>query len=81
MELELGQTLTLNLTATDSAGFGAIIIVAIEVVEAMHHRYDANRNGNIERDEVIAAVKDYFEGTITKEELIELVKLYFAESE
>ena len=78
VELELGQTLTLNLTATDSAGFGAIIIVAIEVVEAMHHRYDANRNGNIERDEVIAAVKDYFDGEIDKDEVIELIKLYFA---
>ena len=78
VELELGQTLTLNLTATDSAGFGAIIIVAIEVVEAMHHRYDANRNGNIERDEVIAAVKDYFDGDISKDEVIELIKLYFA---
>ena len=33
MELELGQTLTLNLTATDSAGFGAIIMVTIEVVD------------------------------------------------
>ena len=80
VELELGQTLTLNLTATDSAGFGAIIIVAIEVVEAMHHRYDANRNGNIERDEVIAAVKDYFDGEIDKDEVIDLIKLYFAES-
>ena len=80
VELELGQTLTLNLTATDSAGFGAIIIVAIEVVEAMHHRYDANRNGNIERDEVIAAVKDYFDGDISKDEVIDLIKLYFAES-
>ena len=79
--LELGQTLTLNLTATDSAGFGAIIIVAIEVVEAMHHRYDANRNGNIERDEVIAAVKDYFDGDISKDEVIDLIKLYFSESD
>ena len=78
VEIELGQTLTLNLTATDSAGFGAIIIVAIEVVEAMHHRYDANRNGNIERDEVIAAVKDYFDGDISKDEVIDLIKLYFA---
>ena len=78
--LELGQTLTLNLTATDSAGFGAIIIVTIEVVEAMHHRYDANRNGQIDRDEVIAAVKDYFDGEIDKDEVIDLIKLYFAES-
>ncbi len=76
--LEVGRTYTVNLTATDSAGFGAIIIVAIEVVEATHHPYDANRNGVIERDEVIAAVADYFNGDITKGEVIELVKLYFA---
>ena len=78
VDLILGTTYAVNLTATDSAGFGAIIIVAIEVVEAMHHRYDANRNGVIERDEVIAAVRDYFAGEIAKVEVIELVKLYFA---
>ena len=76
--LEAGRTYTVNLTATDSAGFGAIIIVVIEVVEATHHVYDANRNGVIDRDEVIAAVKDYFNGETTKEEVIELIKLYFA---
>ncbi len=76
--LELGRTYTVNLTATDSAGFGAIIIVVVEVVEATHHPYDANRNGRIDRDEVIAAVKDYFDGETTKEEVIELIKLYFA---
>ncbi len=78
--LELGQTYTVNLTATDSAGFGAIIIVTVEVAAATHHPYDANRNGAIERDEVVAAVKDYFDGLITKDDVIELVKLYFAES-
>ena len=81
VELTPGRTYNVNLTATDSAGFGAIIIVTIEVAEAEHHPYDMNGNDEIERDEVLEAVKDYFEGTITKEELIELVKLYFAESE
>ena len=78
--LTIGMTYTVNLTATDSAGFGAIIIVMIEVTEDMHHRYDLNGNGVIERDEVIAAVADYFDGDITKGEVIELVKLYFIES-
>ncbi len=68
----------MNLTATDSAGFGAIIIVTVEVAEATHHPNDANRNGVIDRDEVIEAVKDYFDEEATKEEAIELVKLYFA---
>ena len=78
VDLTVEKTYTVNLTATDSAGFGAIIIVTIEVVEAMHHRYDTNRNGKIERDEVIAAVADYFAGETSKEEVIEIVKLYFA---
>ncbi len=78
VELALGTTYSVNLTATDSAGFGAITIVMIEVGEAIHQHYDLNGNGKIERDEVIAAVKDYFDGNMTKDEVIELIKLYFA---
>ena len=78
VDLILGTTYTVNLTATDSAGFGAIIIVIIEVTEASFSPYDRNGNGRIERDEVIMAVADYFRGAIDKEEVIELIKLYFA---
>ena len=78
VDLILGTTYTVNLTATDSAGFGAIIIVDIEVTEASFSPYDRNGNGRIERDEVIMAVADYFRGAIDKEEVIELIKLYFA---
>ena len=79
MDLTIGRSYTVNLTATDSAGFGAIIIVAITVTKASHHAYDQNHNGKIERDEVVAAVKDYFDEKIAKDEVIEVVKLYFAE--
>ena len=78
LSLELGQTYTVNLTATDSSGTGAIIIVVINVTEATHQQYDLDRSGTIERDEVVAAVKDYFDGLITKDEVIELIKLYFS---
>ena len=77
--LETGRTYTVNLTATDSAGFGAIIIVTVAVAEATHHPYDANRDGAIDREEVLAAVRDYFDGEVTKEEVLALIKLYFAE--
>ncbi len=77
-ELTLGTTYTVNLTATDSAGFGAIIIVMIAVEEAAHHAYDLNANGRIDHEEVVAAVKDYFAGLIEKEYVVELIKLYFA---
>ena len=76
--LEVGQTYTVNLTATDSAGFGSIIIVMIEVLESAFNYYDVNGNDKIERDEVIMAVKDYFNDLMTKDEVIELIKLYFA---
>ena len=76
--LELGQTYTVNLTATDSAGFGAIIIVMIEVTEASFSPYDRNGNDRIDREEVLMAVSDYFKGSIDKDEVIEVIKLYFA---
>ena len=79
IDLTIRMTYTVNLTATDSAGFGAIIIVMIEVAEATHHPYDLNRNGVIDRDEVIKAVGDYFAGEITKGDVIELIRQYFAE--
>ena len=78
VELALGTTYTVNLTATDSAGFGAIVIVMIEVTEASFSPYDLNGNDAIERDEVIMAIRDYFRGAITKGDVIELIKLYFA---
>ena len=67
MDLVVGNTYSVNLTATDSAGFGAIIIVTIEVAEASLHRYDLNGSGTIEREEVIAAVGDYFAGRIARQ--------------
>ena len=79
VSLELGHTYTVNLTATDSSGTGAIIIVDIEVVEGLFDPYDLNRNGIIEKDEVIKAVSDYFAGLIAKEEVLDLVRRYFAE--
>ena len=78
VEPVLGTTYTVNLTATDSAGFGAIVIVMIEVTEASFSPYDLNGNLRIERDEVVMAIKDYFDGAITKGDVIELIKLYFA---
>ena len=76
--LEAGRTYTVNLTATDSAGFGAIIIVVIEVTEGVVDPYDLNRDGAIEKDEVLRAIADYFAGRIEKNEVLALVARYFA---
>ena len=77
MTLELGQTYTVNLTATDNSGTGAIIIVVLEVVEPATHRYDLDHNGTIEMDEAVAAAGDYFQDIIGLEEAVEVINLYF----
>ena len=64
---------------TDSAGFGAIIIVTIAIVAPAHHPYDANANGVIEREGVFRAVGDYFKGAIDRNQVTEVIKMYFAE--
>ena len=75
--LTQGDTFTMNLTATDSANISDLISVTVEVVEAAYHPYDANGNETIERDEVFAAVRDYFAGAITKREVIEVIQMYY----
>ena len=77
--LALGQTYTVNLTATDSSGTGAIIIVVIEVAEGVGgDPYDLNRDGIIGKDEVLKAVADYFAELIEKDEVLALVARYLA---
>ena len=40
-------------------------------------RYDANENGVIDKDEVIAAIRDYlFNNLLTRDEVIEIIRLY-----
>ena len=41
-------------------------------------RYDDNKNGVIDRDEVLQAVVDYFNNIITRDEVLEVVVLYFS---
>ena len=41
-------------------------------------QYDANENGVIDRDEVITAITDYFDDSLTRDETIAIIKLYFS---
>ena len=59
-------------------GYGFAMLPASVVAEP--HRYDLNRNGTFEKEEVIAAINDYLFGTgdeqITKAQVIEIINLY-----
>ena len=40
--------------------------------------HDDDGNGTINRPEVIGAVEDYFDGLITREQVIAVIALYFS---
>ena len=48
---------------------------------AIETDYDANRDGRIDRDEVIAAIVDYFDGLIDRDRVLRLIQRYFADQE
>ena len=79
LDFEGGRiTYTVNVTATDMAGLGALITFTIEVTDIDHGPYDLDDNEQIERGEVIASISDYFKSIIGKDEVIQLIRLYFA---
>ncbi len=52
-------------------------VVAGETQDPLLTRYDANSNGEIDRDEVITAINDYlFEDAITRDQVIDVLNLY-----
>ena len=69
---------TVNVTATDTSGTGALTIVNIIVVDIDHGPYDLDSNEQIDRNEVLASISDYFKSLIGKDEVIRLIRLYFA---
>ena len=73
----------MTVTATDSLGLSATVTVTIAVANVgvgspLGDAYDADGNEAIDRDEVLAAVADYFADRITKEEAVAVIRLYFA---
>ena len=70
-------------TATDPDSASASIMVTIMVTnveDELVATYDANRNGTIEKSEVIAAINDYLFGegdaAISKADVIRLINMY-----
>ncbi len=47
------------------------------VVTDLGNRYDTDDSGAIDRIEVVAAIKDFFGERITREEVVEVIKLFF----
>ena len=55
-----------------------LLTVNVSEVNADSLDYDSNGNGEIERDEALAAIIDYFQDKATREDVLEVIGLYFS---
>ena len=53
------------------------VLLARNVTNADTLDYDANGNGRLEKDEVLAVVIDYFRDEVTKDDVLEVLVFYF----
>ncbi len=73
-----------TVTASDGANTDTIDLVVTVIDQDdtidpsdLFERYDVNNNMDIDKDEALTAIDDYlFHGTITKEEMLDIVDLY-----
>jgi len=74
-------TYTIGLQVTDSALDTAIDTATVAVIAEGAfdpYIYDADENGVMSKDETLVAVNDYLAANITKNQVLEVVKLYFS---
>ena len=77
LDYESATSHTVTLTASDGIG-GSSITVTINVNNVgLDNAYDTDDNGEISRNEAIAAADDYFLDNITRDEVLEILALYF----
>ena len=62
------------------AGPASATVTVMDNDEDLANRYDQDHNGVIDRNEAIAAITDYFADRITRDEVLEVIRLYFAGS-
>ena len=86
VSLSVGSNvITVEVTAEDDSTTKTYTVTVTRAapesnVEMLRDLYDSNDDGVIDRDETVAAIRDYFAGDLTRDETIEVIKLYFSSS-
>ena len=77
LDYETRISYSVEVTATDTSGAGGSIAVTILVSDVdLGTAYDANNDEVISRPEVLAAIVDYLDGEIEKDEVVAIILLY-----
>ncbi len=81
LDYETQSSYTVTVTATDIFDVTDTITVTISVTNVdlpgRGNEYDSDTNERIDRVEAVSAVRDYFRGILTREETLEIIRLYF----
>ena len=82
LDYETRTSYTVIARVEDPRGRSDAITVTVAVtnvgLSGIAGQYDRDDNETIDRDEVLAAVADYFRGAIDREETLAIIRLYFA---
>ncbi len=82
LDYETKTSYTVVVTATDPSDASAVITVTITVTDVdlgpLGSRYDADNDEVIDGEEVLTAIVDYFDDIITRDDVSELISLYFS---
>ena len=78
LDYEITSSYAVTVVATGDRGSRARITVIILVTDVGMGPYDADNNEVIDRDEVLAAIADYLQGVISKEEALAVINRYFS---
>ena len=77
LDHETRTSYSVEVTATDPSGASDSITVTITVKDVdLGTAYDANNDEVISRPEVLAAIVDYLDGEIEKDEVLAVIRLY-----
>ena len=68
---------TTTITAAAQGVTSNVVTVMVSSAESLIDRYDTDNDGVISKDEAIAAISDYFEDKISKEDALEVIMAYF----
>ena len=83
LDYETRTSYTVIARVEDPRGRSDAITVTVAVtnvgLSGIAGQYDLDDNETIDRDEVLAAVADYFRGAIDREETLAIIRLYFAD--
>ena len=79
VSLSVGSNvITVEVTAEDGETSRTYTVVVTGSQQSLKSLYDANNDDVIDRDEATAAVVDYFDGLITRDEVLEIIVLFFS---